>query len=169
MKLRSKRPHLLAALLALLMTLTLCVPMAGALTIVVPDKQTAKPTATPAPTGDADSDTGAADATAKPTAATGAALADGEEEAEYRYAKTNIKGVNIRVRANATAAVLDKIPYTGTPVLILEDATDSKDVAWYEIIHDETQGFIRADLLELITKEDYVALLAGETEKKDKD
>lgn len=86
------------------------------------------------------------------------ALANGET-VEVTFGMTNAKGVNIREEANTRAKKVGGLPRTGTPVVVLEKAVDSKDKAWYRVFWldhgKEFTGWIIGDYIDEITQTDF--------------
>lgn len=91
-----------------------------------------------------------------------------EEPEPIGYGKTNIKGINVRAKPFGKADVVEKIPITGTVVLILGKEEDAQQVEWYAVRIKDTDGFIRADLLDEITREEYAQALAEAEASKQK-
>lgn len=79
------------------------------------------------------------------------------ESEETQYAKTNVKGLNVRNKPSTKAAKAFMINVTGTPVLIKGLADDG----WCEIkVFDENknrEGFVQMKMLDLIEKPEYFA------------
>lgn len=74
-----------------------------------------------------------------------------------RYGMTNAKGVNIRAKANTKSDIVTKLAITGSPFVIIEDEDVSGQV-WYKIeIDEETEGYIRGDLADVIDETAYRA------------
>jgi len=96
-----------------------------------------KATAAPKPT-----------ATPKPTAGK-------ETDSDLRYGKTNVKGVNVRAKASADAKKVHAFPRTGTAFEVLDEITDKKGEAWYRIRYGGGEGFVKAEFVDLIEREEY--------------
>ncbi|MDR1263656.1 MAG: SH3 domain-containing protein [Oscillospiraceae bacterium] len=77
------------------------------------------------------------------------------EEETHRYGKTNNKGVNIRSKPDAKGVVVAKAPITGTIVEILDETTSAGSVGWLKVLLNGQAGFVRADLLDEMTQEEY--------------
>lgn len=105
-------------------------------------------------------DNGAGSSTASPTASPAATSAPSAEG--LQYGKTNKAGVNIRHGRNTSAKVAGKIPNTGTAVIIKAQQESKKGELWYEVIYGKVEGYIRADLLDLITSSEYSTLAAAQ-------
>lgn len=71
------------------------------------------------------------------------------------YGKTNVQGINVRKKPSEKADVVVKLPITGTAVVIVEHIDEDASIAWYAVEVGEDHGYIRADLLQEITKEEY--------------
>jgi len=77
-------------------------------------------------------------------------IEDTEEETEPQpveivvvYAKTKAK-VNMRVEPNTNCTVLASVP-AGTKTQLVEEVN-----GWYKVIYNDTEGYIRADYIELV-------------------
>ena len=83
------------------------------------------------------------------------------ESEETQYAKTNVKGLNVRKKPSTKAAKAFMINVTGTHVLIKDLADDG----WCEIkVFDDNksrEGFVQMKMLDLIEKSEYFASLGS--------
>lgn len=72
------------------------------------------------------------------------------------YGRTNVKGVNIRASASGDSAIVERVARTGTVFEILRETENVQGEKWYVIsLGGIKEGFIRPDLVEVITEQDY--------------
>jgi len=83
-----------------------------------------------------------------------------ELQEEPRCGKTNIKGINVRKKPDGKATIVTTLPITGTAVRIIDEILDTKQVLWFQIEVEEhkIEGFIRSDLIDEITADEYKEL-----------
>ncbi|MDL2318705.1 SH3 domain-containing protein [Eubacteriales bacterium OttesenSCG-928-A19] len=163
------------AAVGLVLVLCMMMPVDGlaGLTIVTPGPSatvTAKPTATPSPAPTA---RGAfiaqEEATPEPTVealpvadilsgALSALVSDAPVSLRFQYAKTRDAAVNLRADASADAKAVTVLYGPGVPVIITGTRTNDAGEEWYSIAYGQHTGFIRSDLLTILTLAEYEAL-----------
>lgn len=87
--------------------------------------------------------------------------ANGEQA---QYGKTNKKGVNVRLKMNTDSKSVLRIGNTGTPVKILSVETNG-NTKWFSVEVKGKTGYIRADLVDVLTAAEYAVAEAEDQER----